>query len=142
MEWMHDTLPYRINDSWEELEPEPDVIYALLQTSYWAAHRSRETVLRSLENSLCFGLYHGETQVGFMRVVTDYTTFTWVCDVIVHPDHRGRGLGKSLMQFLVEHPAVRDTRMVLGTKDAHGLYEQYGFERLELMRRPIPAAAQ
>ncbi|MEC0214045.1 GNAT family N-acetyltransferase [Paenibacillus ehimensis] len=140
MEWKHDTLPYRINDSREELEP--DVIYALLQTSYWAAHRSRETVLRSLENSLCFGLYHGETQVGFMRVVTDYATFTWVCDVIVHPDHRGRGLGKSLMQFLVEHPAVRDTRMVLGTKDAHGLYEQYGFERLELMRRPIPAAAQ
>ncbi|KPV55477.1 GCN5 family acetyltransferase [Paenibacillus sp. A3] len=140
MEWKHDTLPYRINDSWEELQP--DVIYALLQTSYWAAHRSKETVLRSLENSLCFGLYHGEAQVGFMRVVTDYATFAWVCDVIVHPDHRGQGLGKSLMQFLVEYPAVQDTRMVLGTRDAHGLYEQYGFERLELMRRPIPAAAR
>ncbi|WP_010493176.1 GNAT family N-acetyltransferase [Paenibacillus elgii] len=140
MEWKHDTLPYRINDCREELQP--DVIYALLQTSYWAADRSKETVLRSFENSLCFGLYHGEAQVGFMRVVTDYATFAWVCDVIVHPDHRGQGLGKSLMQFLVEHPAVRDIRMVLGTKDAHGLYEQYGFERLELMRRPIPAVAR
>ncbi|MBU7315745.1 GNAT family N-acetyltransferase [Paenibacillus oleatilyticus] len=140
MEWKHNTLPYRINDCREELQP--DVIYALLQTSYWAAHRSKETVLRSFENSLCFGLYYGEAQVGFMRVVTDYATFAWVCDVIVHPDHRGQGLGKSLMQFLVEHPAVQGTRMVLGTRDAHGLYEQYGFERQELMRRPIPGAAQ
>ncbi|MCP3773115.1 GNAT family N-acetyltransferase [Paenibacillus sp. MZ04-78.2] len=77
-----------------------------------------------------------------MRVVTDYATFSWVCDVIVHPDHRGQGLGKSLVQFLVEHPALRDIRMVLGTRDAHGLYEQYGFERHEMMRRPIPAAAE
>ncbi|NGQ96739.1 GNAT family N-acetyltransferase [Brevibacillus sp. SYP-B805] len=133
MEWKHADFPYRISDDKELLVL--DTIYELLQTSYWARHRSKETVAKSLENSLCFGVYEGDEQVAFMRVVTDYATFSWICDVIVHPDHRGKGLGKWMMQFLIEHPAVRHTNMMLGTRDAHGLYEQYGFERQELMRR-------
>ncbi|MBA4496067.1 GNAT family N-acetyltransferase [Paenactinomyces guangxiensis] len=133
MEWKHEYLPYRISDCKDQLEL--DTIYTLLQTSYWAAGRTKETIEKSIENSLCVGIYGESGQVGFMRVVTDYATFSWVCDVIVHPDHRGKGLGKWMMQFLVEHPGVRHTHMTLGTRDAHGLYEQYGFERKEMMGR-------
>ncbi|MFC7442508.1 GNAT family N-acetyltransferase [Laceyella putida] len=135
MEWQHKCLPYRISDCKDLLEL--DAIHALLQSSYWAADRTRDRIEKSIENSLCFGVYNESEQVGFMRVVTDYATFSWICDVIIHPDHRGIGLGKWLMQILVEHEAVRHTLMILGTRDAHGLYEQYGFERREMMsRRP------
>lgn len=134
MEWKHPSLPYRISDNQDALDV--NAIYDLLKSSYWAADCSREIIETGIKNSLGFGLYT-ETgqQVGFMRVVTDYATFSWVCDVIIHPDHRGKGLGKWLMQFLVEHPAISHTKMLLGTRDAHGLYEQYGFKRLEMMRR-------
>jgi GNAT superfamily N-acetyltransferase len=136
MEWNHESLPYRISDRKDLLDP--DRVYTLLQTSYWAADRTKETVEQSIENSLCIGIYDESGQVGFARLVTDYSTVSWICDVIVHPDHRGRGLGKWLMQFLTEHSAVRSTSMILATRDAHGLYEQYGFEIKEMMRRPLP----
>ncbi|TCW40995.1 GNAT family N-acetyltransferase [Laceyella sacchari] len=136
MEWKHASLPYRISDNKELLEL--DTIYHLLQTSYWAAKRSRETVAKSIEHSLCFGLYGEGGQVGFMRVVTDYATFSWICDVIIDPRHRGQGLAKWMMQVLGEHPAVRHTYMILATRDAHGLYEQFGFQRREILdKRPV-----
>jgi GNAT superfamily N-acetyltransferase len=136
MEWFHESLPYRISDVSEELQP--DIILALLKTSYWAAERSSDVIVKSLEGSLCFGLYNGGSQVGFMRVVTDSATFSWVCDVIIDSEHRGKGLGKWLMSVLTNHPRISHTFMVLGTRDAHGLYEKYGFERREMMgRRPI-----
>ncbi|KIL39119.1 GCN5 family acetyltransferase [Gordoniibacillus kamchatkensis] len=133
MEWIHENLPYRISDSTEELQP--DVIHALLRSSYWASERPKDVIVRSLEGSLCFGLYNGETQVGFMRVVTDGATFSWLCDVIVDPGHRGRGLGKWMMEVVVGHPRISHTSIALGTRDAHGLYEKYGFVRQEMMRR-------
>jgi GNAT superfamily N-acetyltransferase len=137
MEWIHAELPYRISDRKEELQP--DAIHALLRTSYWAAERPKDVIMRSLKGSLCFGLYAGAAQVGFMRVVTDGATFSWLCDVIVDPGHRGKGLGKWLMDVMVDHPHIRRTHMVLGTRDAHGLYEKYGFVRREMMgRRPLP----
>ncbi|WP_248929830.1 GNAT family N-acetyltransferase [Paenibacillus hamazuiensis] len=136
MEWNHERLAYQISDDSGRLQL--DKIHALLQTSYWAAGRSAETVEQSMKSSLCFGLYAGGEQVGFMRVVTDYTTFSWVCDVIIHPDHRGQGLSKWMMQVMTGHPAIRHTNMMLATRDAHGLYEQFGFERRELMRRMAP----
>lgn len=134
MEWNHEILPYRISDSKEELQP--DAVIALLKGSYWAAERSEETIANSWKDSLCFGVYGADgLQVAFMRVVTDGATFSWLCDVIVDAGHRGQGLGKWMMAVLVDHPRIRHTIMYLGTRDAYGLYEKYGFERREMMVR-------
>ncbi|MGN7454429.1 GNAT family N-acetyltransferase [Paenibacillus pasadenensis] len=134
MEWIPGDLPYRMSDRTEELQP--DVVVGLLQGSYWAADRSKETILDSWRDSLCFGVYGEDgVQVAFMRVVTDGATFAWLCDVIVVPEHRGKGLGKWMMSVLIGHPRLRGTAIHLGTRDAHGLYEQYGFERRETMVR-------
>jgi GNAT superfamily N-acetyltransferase len=115
-----------------------DLISRWLRTTYWAANRPKEIVEKSLASSLCFGAYVIETkeQVGFARVVTDYATFAWICDVFVDPAHRARGLGKRLMSEIIAHPDLATTAMFLGTKDAQGLYERYGFAGSELMRRP------
>jgi GNAT superfamily N-acetyltransferase len=96
--------------------------------SYWARGRSLETVRRSIENSLCFGVYGPEKrQVGFARVVTDHATFAWMCDVFVLEAHRGRGLGKALVEKIIGHPDLQGLkRFLLATRDAHGFYRQYG----------------
>ncbi|MBW7477092.1 GNAT family N-acetyltransferase [Paenibacillus oenotherae] len=135
MEWKHDSLPYRISDDKQLLDL--NMIHTLLQSSYWASERSIERTKESIAGSLCYGIFDESGQIGFMRVVTDRATISWICDVIIHPDHRGKGLGKWLMQYLLEHPDVRHTNMLLGTRDAHGLYEQFGFERREMMRRTV-----
>lgn len=105
----------------------------LANRSYWAKGRSRETVEKSIAHSLCFGLYDGGQQVGFARVVTDQATFGWLCDVFVIESHRGRGLGKWLVETVFEHPIIRNLRrMLLATRDAHDLYRAYaGFRPLE-----------
>jgi GNAT superfamily N-acetyltransferase len=105
----------------------------LTPTSYWARGRPLAVVERSIQHSLCFGVYDGEAQVGFARVVTDYATFAWLCDVFVLESHRGRGLGKRLIAQAVAHPALQDLRLfILATRDAHGLYSAYGgFQMLE-----------
>jgi GNAT superfamily N-acetyltransferase len=106
-----------------------DVIHRFLrEDAYWSRGVSREVVERSLENSICFGLYHGDEQVGFARVVTDRAAFAYLADVFVLPDHRGRGLGKRLIEAVLSHPDLQDLRrFFLGTADAHSLYERYGF---------------
>jgi GNAT superfamily N-acetyltransferase len=108
------------------------LIYDFLsRRSYWAGGIPLETVRRSIENSLCFGLYRGQGQVGFARVVTDKSTFAYLGDVFVLEEYRGRGLAKWLLQRIVEHPDLqRLRRVLLGTRDAHGLYEQFGFRAL------------
>lgn len=107
-----------------------DAIHAYLTRSYWSPGIPRDIVARAVAHSLCFGVYReasGE-QVGFARVVTDHTTFAYLCDVYVLEEHRGHGLGKRLMRTFMEHPAVTGARRVmLATRDAHGLYRQYGF---------------
>ncbi|PLT48064.1 Histone acetyltransferase HPA2 and related acetyltransferase [Paenibacillus pasadenensis] len=134
MEWIQHEPPYRMSDRTDELQP--DVVLAWLKGSYWAAERSEETVLNSWKDSLCFGVYGADgVQVAFMRVVTDGAVFSWLCDVIVDPEHRGQGLGKWMMSVLIAHPRLRHTSIHLNTLDAHGLYEQYGFERKETMVR-------
>jgi GNAT superfamily N-acetyltransferase len=109
-----------------------DAIYAYLSgESYWARGRSRDQIARAIQNSLPFGAYRDGAQVGFARVVTDYATFAWLADVYVLASERGNGLGKALVEAVVEHPDVRDLpRVLLATVDAHGLYEQFGFEPL------------
>ena len=111
--------------------------------SYWGSGRERDVVQRSIENSMVFGLYQGDQQVGFARIVTDYATFAWVADVFVVPEHRGRGLSKWLMEVIIAHPKLQGfRRWVLATKDAHGLYAQFGFIQLHRperwMERPDP----
>jgi GNAT superfamily N-acetyltransferase len=108
-----------------------DAIHAYLSTSYWGAGRSRELIEKSLGNSLCFGAYDGNVQIGLARVVTDRATFAYLCDVYVLESHRGRGIGKKLMQAVVAHPDLQGLRRFhLVTRDAHGLYEQFGFTAL------------
>jgi GNAT superfamily N-acetyltransferase len=110
-----------------------DAVYEWLSTeSYWAIGRTRAAFDRSIEHSLVFSLRYagagGETQAGFARVVTDRATFAWLADVVVLPEHRGRGLGKLLVAATLAHPEVVDVpRWLLGTLDAHGLYEQFGY---------------
>lgn len=121
-----------------------DMIHRWLSNeSYWASGRSREVVQRSIDNALCFGIYKQNEQVGFARIVTDYATFAWVADVFVLEAQRGRGLSKWLMEVILAHPQLQGfRRWVLSTKDAHGLYERFGFIKLHRperwMERPDP----
>lgn len=110
-----------------------DLIHRYLaDESYWAAQIPRELVERSIEHSLCFGAFDGDAQVGFARVVTDHATFAYVADVFVIPSHRGRGVSKAIMAAIREHPRLAGLRRWhLVTRDAHGLYEQFGFKALE-----------
>ncbi|MCW4012865.1 MAG: GNAT family N-acetyltransferase [Candidatus Bathyarchaeota archaeon] len=108
----------------------------LNEQSHWAKNRTRETIEKSIKNSLCFGAYHEDKQVGFARVVSDYATFSWVCDVFSHPDYRGMGIGKKLVQAIRNHEQLQDGLMLLKTKDAHKLYSRYGnFGTPELIER-------
>jgi nitroimidazol reductase NimA-like FMN-containing flavoprotein (pyridoxamine 5'-phosphate oxidase superfamily)/ribosomal protein S18 acetylase RimI-like enzyme len=102
----------------------------LSEQSYWAKGVSADRLRTSLANSLCFGLYRSGEQLGFARVVSDRARFAYLCDVFVDREHRAHGLGRALVAFALAHPAVRDAdRCLLGTRDAHGLYETLGFER-------------
>jgi GNAT superfamily N-acetyltransferase len=103
----------------------------LSNRSYWATGRPLEVVRRSLENSLCFGLYENHRQIGFARIVTDRATFAWLCDVFVLDPYRSRGLAKWLIGHVMSYPALQGLRRILlGTRDAHGLYERYDFRPL------------
>ena len=106
-----------------------DVIQRFLEDeSYWANRRTPEQTRTAIAHSICFGLYDGDAQIGFARVVSDQATFAYLGDVFVLPTYRGRGLSKWLMQAVIDHPDLQGLRRwVLATRDAHGLYEQYGF---------------
>lgn len=132
-EWRRDeyaisTDPARLNVA---------LIHEHLSTAtYWAVGRPREAVERSIANSLAFGVYKGNQQVGFARVITDYATFAWLADVFVLPAFQGQGLGKWLMEVITGHPRLQGLRRwMLGTRDAHRLYAQYGFMSLDVPER-------
>lgn len=104
----------------------------LSNESYWAKGRSIEKVKLSIENSICFGVYLDEAQIGFARVVTDYAVFAWILDVFILKDFQGRGYGKKLMNTIMTQNNLQNLLLWgLGTDDAHGLYEQYGFKPLK-----------
>ena len=109
-----------------------DMIHQFLTRSYWAEGIPRETVVRSIENSLCFGVYADGTQVGFARVISDFATFAYLANVFILEPYRERGLGKELMATIIAHPELQGLRRwSLGTRDAHGLYAQFGFRPVE-----------
>ena len=117
---------------WITTDPEKldlDAIHAYLSRSFWAEGIPKETVARSIANSLCFGLFDRGAQVGFARVVTDRATYAYLCDVYVLESHRGHGLGKWLVETVMAHPDLQGLRRFqLVTRDAHGLYSRHGFE--------------
>ena len=109
-----------------------DIICDFLTRAYWAKGRPRERTEQALKHSLVFGLYDGSRQIGLARVVSDYTIFAYLCDVFIHEDYRGHGLGKWLIQTILNHPDLEGLRRwELVTNDAHGLYKQYGFTSIE-----------
>jgi GNAT superfamily N-acetyltransferase len=128
---MDDRMPddYEISNARERLDLER--VHRFLSTeAYWSPGVARETVERSIENSFPFGVYTADgEQVGFARVVTDKATFAWIADVYIEADHRGHGLGKRLVEAMLDHPELQGLRRwMLGTADAHGLYRQFGFD--------------
>ena len=105
-----------------------DTIHGFLSNAYWAHGIPRDVLVRAIEHSLCFGAFDGDRQVGFARVISDRATYAYVSDVFVLESHRGRGVGKSLMTAIMSHPELQGLRRwTLFTRDAHGLYRQYGF---------------
>lgn len=108
-----------------------DLIHRFLSTSYWAQGRSREIVERSIRHSTCFGAYENGRQVAFGRVITDRAVFAYLADIFVVPEHRGRGISKLLVRAMLDHPDVSGVRIVLlRTRDAQGLYRQFGFTEI------------
>jgi len=115
--------------STESARLDRDLVHGYLSgRSYWAARIPRKVVDRSIEGALCFGVYDGEAQVGFARVITDRATFAYLADVFVLESHRGRGIASWLMEVVMGHPDLQGLRRwILMTRDAHGLYEKFGF---------------
>ncbi|MBL4763701.1 MAG: GNAT family N-acetyltransferase [Colwellia sp.] len=127
-------MDYRITDNKEEMDI--DAIHHYLSRSYWAKDMPKSVVIKAIENSLCFAVLvvdssNKEKQVGFARLITDSATFAYLADVYILAEHRGKGLSKQMMQKIISHPQLQGLRRImLATKDAHGLYEQYGFTAL------------
>lgn len=108
-----------------------DAIHAYLSRSYWAKNVPKQVVIKAIDNSLCFGLFFNEEQVGFARLITDYATFAYLADVYILDTHRGKGLSKMLLKKIFEHSELQGLRrMLLATSDAHSLYEKFGFKAL------------
>jgi len=107
------------------------LIHSFLSSSYWAQGIPRKVVEKSIANSLCFGAFLGARQVGFARVISDFSSIAYVADVFVVTEHRGRGIAKRLIQAIIDHPELQGLRRILlATQDAHGLYEKFGFQPL------------
>ena len=114
----------------------------LVEESYWARERTLEQTAKAIEHSICFGVYDGERQVAFARVVSDRATFAYLGDVFVIVEYQGCGIGKMLMEAIVAHPELQGLRRwVLATRDAHTLYEKYGFTPLKHPERWMELAS-
>ena len=108
-----------------------NAVYDFLSRSYWAKARPRERTDAAFANSLAFGLYDGDRQIGMGRVITDFSIVAYLGDIFIHEDYRAHGLGKWLVQSILEHPDLKHVRRwLLATDDAHDLYRQFGFEKL------------
>lgn len=132
MEWTKDD--FSISTGKEKLDAA--YIHRFLSQSYWAEEIPLEVVQRSIRGSLCFGVYHNNKQIGFARIITDEATFAYLCDVFIDENFRGKGLSKWLMETIIAYPGLQGLRrFMLATRDAHGLYRQYGFTELTFTDR-------
>ena len=123
-------LQYLISTDKQKLDTR--LIHQILKTSYWSPGIPYKTVLKSIKHSLCFGMYDSKNQIGFARLVTDYTSFSYLADVFIVVEKRGSGLSKFLLRTILNHPEIKSQRrLMLATYDAHKLYEQFGFKSLE-----------
>ena len=139
MEWNRDEFTISTDRNRLQIEA---IHRFLSEESYWASNRTQAQTETAIKNSLPFGVYIGENQIGFARVVTDYATFAYLGDVYILEEFRGQGLSKWLMETIVGHPDLQGfRRWVLATKDAHTLYEKYGFTPLKHPARWMEKAA-
>ena len=129
MEWQREQ--YSVDTEKSRLD-EGMIHHFLYTTAVWAIGRPMSVVRKSIENSLCFGVYEGDQQVGFARIVTDAATVGWICDMFILPSHRNKGLGRWLVECMMEHPEIKGLRRILlNTRDAHDLHKKYaGFRQL------------
>lgn len=104
-------------------------VQSLLNKTYWAENRTLAVVEKSMVHSECIGIIENNKLIAFARIITDYATMFWLCDVVVDQDFRGHGLGKQMMNYMRELPYYKDLKGILATRDAHGLYEKYGFTK-------------
>jgi GNAT superfamily N-acetyltransferase len=122
--------------STDKSQLQPEVIHAFLTDSYWAKGITLERVEKRIKHSLCFGVYLDNQQVGFARLITDYDSFAYLADVFILENHRGKGLSKQLMTFILAHLEVQGLRRwLLATRDAHGLYAQFEFTPISIPER-------
>lgn len=125
MEWIKDG--YTITTDKSKIDV--NYVHQFLTRSYWAAEISIDIVQQSIAGSICFSVFHQDRQIGFARVITDEATFAYLADVFIDESHRGKGLSKWLMQVIMSYPTFQNfRRFLLATRDAHGLYKQFGFE--------------
>lgn len=123
-------MKYSIVDGADQMEPAE--VMALLKQTYWADRRSSEQVQKSMKHSRCYGVYLDEAKklVGFARVISDFSTTYYLCDVIVDVQYQHRGLGRVLVSYIEQLPEYQGLRGVLITRDAHALYEEFGYQTL------------
>ncbi len=119
-----------------------NVIHGFLSQTYWSPGILRERVAKAIQHSMCFGVYHrtsrGDRQIGFARVVTDFTSFAYMADVFILPEYRGRGLSKFLLENMMAHSELQALKnWFLGTRDAHALYEKFGFTPVKFPERQM-----
>lgn len=123
-EWVKDG--YLLSTDTSKIDVE--TVHRFLSHSYWAENIPLEVVRKSIDNSLCFAIYHHQKLIGFARAITDYATFAYLADVFIVPAEIGKGLSKWMMETIMDHPSLQGLRrFILATKDAHGLYAQFGF---------------
>jgi GNAT superfamily N-acetyltransferase len=137
MQWQFSE--FRISTDKDEISA--DFVYNYLRRSYQSKSRNYQEIRKSIENSLCFGLFHGSKQIGFARIVSDLATIYMLSDVFIVEGYRGRGLGKWLMECIVNSPELKNLIGLLATKNAQGLYRKYGFRspndpRMMMLRIP------
>ena len=129
----------KISDDQDDLDAEKYL--RLLRGSYWASKRTDDEDQNALKHSLCFSIFSNGKWVGGARVVTDESVYSMLCDVIIVPEYRGKGLGKKRVAHILEHPKVKDTRVILVTKDSQAFYRLFGFDKhpFECMMKPKTA---
>jgi len=132
MEWHRDE--FTITDDPGKVQP--GAVAELLAKTYWGHKRPRQVIEKLIPNSFCFSLLRNGTQIGCARVVTDFTVFSWLSDLVINEHDRGKGLGRWFLNCILNHPEIAGTQFVLQTTHAHALYEKLGFQKSEkLMTR-------